>query len=208
MSCASPGFARGSTAAPGKCADQMDRPGQSARSGHDRLSCDLPPLVTGSSDRAPLPHHDAKRTRWFWRQAKGIALVAAWDSVSGPHHTLRKPSKRHGAMPDRIRFHYVTKQPRTFQQGVVPLYLDEAGLWRARSSILFAELLRHGVRRIDAQRRRGLLRQRCGQRAAGGSRPGQRCVGRAETVLEMLQGRFLDECPAVGLGALTIADKW
>ncbi|MFA7439688.1 MAG: hypothetical protein WCZ66_01835 [Sphingomonadaceae bacterium] len=67
----------------------------------------------------------AKGTGWFWRLSDGIALVTAWHNLSGLHHTVRKPISRHGGIPDRVRFRYMTKQPQTFQVQEIPLYLDD-----------------------------------------------------------------------------------
>lgn len=67
----------------------------------------------------------AKGTRWFWRRSDGVAVVTAWHNLSGLHHTLRKPLGRTGGLPDRIRFRFMTKNPRTLQDTEVPLYLDE-----------------------------------------------------------------------------------
>jgi hypothetical protein len=67
----------------------------------------------------------AKGTGWFWRLPDSVALVTAWHNLSGLHHTTRKPISRHGGVPDRIRFHYVTKNPQTFQDAEISLYLDD-----------------------------------------------------------------------------------
>lgn len=67
----------------------------------------------------------AKGTGWFWRVADGVALVTAWHNLSGLHHTLRRPLSPSGGMPDRIRFRYVATEPQTFQDGEIPLFLDE-----------------------------------------------------------------------------------
>jgi len=66
----------------------------------------------------------AKGTGWFWRLPDGIALVTAWHNLSGLHHTKRVPLSRHGGMPDRMRFHYMAREPQTFQDAEIPLYLD------------------------------------------------------------------------------------
>lgn len=66
----------------------------------------------------------AKGTGWFWRQTDGIALVTAWHNLSGLHHTERTALSRSGGMPDRVKFRYMTRKPKTFQEGEVPLYLD------------------------------------------------------------------------------------
>lgn len=67
----------------------------------------------------------AKGTGWFWRLSNGIALVTAWHNFSGLHHTDRTTLSSKAGMPDRIRFRYVAKEPLTFQETEVPLYLDE-----------------------------------------------------------------------------------
>ncbi|MFT4117913.1 hypothetical protein [Bradyrhizobium sp.] len=67
----------------------------------------------------------AKGTGWFWRLGKSIALVTAWHNLSGLHHSTRAPLSRHGGVPDRVRFRYVTQTPQTFQEDEIPLYLDE-----------------------------------------------------------------------------------
>lgn len=65
-----------------------------------------------------------KGTGWFWRHPDGIALVTAWHNFAGLHHTTREPMDQRG-MPDRIRYRYMTHNPRTFQDEEIPLYLDE-----------------------------------------------------------------------------------
>lgn len=66
-----------------------------------------------------------KGTGWFWRLPDGIALVTAWHNFSGLHHTLRTPLSRMGGTPDRIRFRYTALRPQTFQDGEIPLYLND-----------------------------------------------------------------------------------
>ncbi len=67
----------------------------------------------------------AKGTGWFWRVGNSVALVTAWHNLSGLHHTTRAAMSRHGGMPDRVRFRYVTQNPQTFQETEIPLYLDD-----------------------------------------------------------------------------------
>jgi hypothetical protein len=67
----------------------------------------------------------AKGTGWFWRLGESIALVTAWHNLSGLHHSARTPLSQHGGVPDRVRFRYVTRNPQTFQECEIPLYLDE-----------------------------------------------------------------------------------
>lgn len=67
----------------------------------------------------------AKGTGFFWRQPDGIALVTAWHNVSGLHHTSRKPLHSQGALPDRIRYRFMTVEPKAFQELEVLLYLDD-----------------------------------------------------------------------------------
>src|SRR3546814_17265135 len=65
-----------------------------------------------------------KGTGWFWRHPDGIALVTAWHNFAGLHRTTREPMDQRG-MPDRIRYRYMTHNPRTFQDEEIPMYLDE-----------------------------------------------------------------------------------
>lgn len=67
----------------------------------------------------------AKGTGFFWRQHDGIALVTAWHNVSGLHHTSRKPLHSQGALPDRIRYRFMSVEPKAFQEHELPLYIDE-----------------------------------------------------------------------------------
>jgi hypothetical protein len=67
----------------------------------------------------------AKGTGWFSRTAAGVALVTAWHNFSGLHHTTRTALDSHGGMPDRVYFRYMAKNPATFQDANVLLYLDE-----------------------------------------------------------------------------------
>lgn len=70
-------------------------------------------------------HTLAFGTGFFWRAHNGIRLVTAWHNFSGLHHTARTTLSRTGGMPDRVRFRYMARTPQTFQDGEVPLYLDE-----------------------------------------------------------------------------------
>src|SRR3546814_17679620 len=65
-----------------------------------------------------------KGTGWFWRHPDGIALVTAWHNFAGLHRTTREPMDQRG-MPDRIRYRYMTHNPRTFQDEEIPKYLAE-----------------------------------------------------------------------------------
>lgn len=67
----------------------------------------------------------AKGTGWFWRTSQGVALVTAWHNFSGLHHTKRVALSPNGGMPDRVYFRYMAKNPKTFQDVEIPLYIDE-----------------------------------------------------------------------------------